>query len=588
MFWLDAPGPVRASLLFRVGTADETLPRRGLTHLVEHLALAPFEGAAYWCNGWVEESRTTFYAEGSMADVRDFLARLGRSLREPTLDRLEAECSLLRTEGALRSTSVHDRLMSMRFGAAGFGAGSYEELGLRAVSAETAAEWARAAFGAGNAALWMTARPPDDLELELGPDERLPTPVPQTTPGVRMPAQRGAGYEDVALAFLGRRSAALATAGVIARERAEARLRVRDGLSYDVESDYHPLDAGSVHLRLSADCTDAHAIAVRDELQRGVDELAESGPTAAELERRVELNGRGLDDTDWPRRVLDWAAADHLYGLPLDQPEDDLDALRALTPAAVAEAIAAVLSSELVVVPESVAAARGRFAEHGHEPRPPVTGREFRPRRSGLRRGKWRFVLGDEGLSLVDPDGEPATVRFEDCAALIDDEPGAFSFKARDGTNLYVTTYLLEGGDELRDALRERVPAELHVPFEPAVAELARLADGLPELSRVGGELEALPGLLAPGERPLALAEARRRRRRTGTLLATDRRLVWMYAAGGDDDTVELPWQAVKSVRVKGSRVTIEGGGETLELSRARPRAALAGIERAFTTLSEV
>ena len=38
---LIAPGngPLAAGLVFRVGCADEPLSRRGLTHLVEHLAL---------------------------------------------------------------------------------------------------------------------------------------------------------------------------------------------------------------------------------------------------------------------------------------------------------------------------------------------------------------------------------------------------------------------------------------------------------------------------------------------------------------------------------------------------------------------
>ncbi len=34
-----ADGPLTAGLVFRVGCADEPLSRRGLTHLVEHLAL---------------------------------------------------------------------------------------------------------------------------------------------------------------------------------------------------------------------------------------------------------------------------------------------------------------------------------------------------------------------------------------------------------------------------------------------------------------------------------------------------------------------------------------------------------------------
>ena len=40
VFWADGPGNAVGQLVFRVGQADEPLPLRGMTHLIEHLALA--------------------------------------------------------------------------------------------------------------------------------------------------------------------------------------------------------------------------------------------------------------------------------------------------------------------------------------------------------------------------------------------------------------------------------------------------------------------------------------------------------------------------------------------------------------------
>jgi zinc protease len=580
---------VRAGLVFRVGTADETLPRRGITHLAEHLALAPLHGVSYWCNGWVEQSCTTFYAEGGVAEVGEFLERVTRSLGALPLDRLEVECDVLRTEAAERSPDLHSRLMNMRFGAVGHGVGCYREFGLRSVGASQVEAWARERFTAGNAVLWMTAPPPGDLVLELRPGERIPAPPPEPVPGLRIPSQRGVARDDVALAFFGRRSSAFAAAGAIANQRIEDRLRMREGLTYNVEWDYHRLDGEHAHLWLSADCVDAHAVSVRDGMQSVVDELAEHGATAAELERRVAIMARGLDDSDWARAQLSTAAADHLYNMPLTQPAELLDDLRALTPEAVARALRDVLPSELVVVPQEAAGARGRFAEHGTEPRPPVAGEEFRPKRRRLRRERWRLVLGDEGLSSVDRGEKPGTVRFDECVALIDDAPGTFSLKGRDATTIEVTPYLVGRGDELERALRARLDDDVCVPLDANVAELAELAGRLPRPERVGAELSELPHLLAPRERPLALAEARRKRK-LGALLATDRRIVWMYA-GDDYEDVWLPWDAVRSFRVSGPpfrrRVAFEGGGEAVKLSRAGPPEALAGMVGAFTTLSE-
>ena len=61
-------GPPRAGLMFRVGQADETLARRGITHLLEHLALHPVGGSAYHHNGRTGPATTTFYVQGGADD----------------------------------------------------------------------------------------------------------------------------------------------------------------------------------------------------------------------------------------------------------------------------------------------------------------------------------------------------------------------------------------------------------------------------------------------------------------------------------------------------------------------------------------
>ena len=73
-YWMDVPGPLSAALIFRVGRADEIPARYGITHLVEHLALAPLGVQDYEHNGGVESLRTVFEVAGSRADVARFLA----------------------------------------------------------------------------------------------------------------------------------------------------------------------------------------------------------------------------------------------------------------------------------------------------------------------------------------------------------------------------------------------------------------------------------------------------------------------------------------------------------------------------------
>ena len=52
-FWVQGDGPLRASLVFRIGQADEPLVRRGWTHLLEHLALHGHDSIRRPTNGSV-------------------------------------------------------------------------------------------------------------------------------------------------------------------------------------------------------------------------------------------------------------------------------------------------------------------------------------------------------------------------------------------------------------------------------------------------------------------------------------------------------------------------------------------------------
>ena len=47
----DVPGPCMGGLIFRTGRVDETLVNGGINHIVEHLALFPFEPRRYDLNG---------------------------------------------------------------------------------------------------------------------------------------------------------------------------------------------------------------------------------------------------------------------------------------------------------------------------------------------------------------------------------------------------------------------------------------------------------------------------------------------------------------------------------------------------------
>ena len=61
----DEPGPLRASLIFRVGRTDEYLHANGITHLAEHLALYALGQPPHYQNGSVRTSVTSFASIGN-------------------------------------------------------------------------------------------------------------------------------------------------------------------------------------------------------------------------------------------------------------------------------------------------------------------------------------------------------------------------------------------------------------------------------------------------------------------------------------------------------------------------------------------
>jgi zinc protease len=79
-FWSEAEGRTQAGLMFRVGQADETAATRGITHLVEHLAISAVGSREFPFNGMVGLTKTIIEARGEPREVGDFLNAICRAL----------------------------------------------------------------------------------------------------------------------------------------------------------------------------------------------------------------------------------------------------------------------------------------------------------------------------------------------------------------------------------------------------------------------------------------------------------------------------------------------------------------------------
>lgn len=441
--YANRPGPLAARLAFRVGVADEPLPLRGSTHLVEHLALHRFGSLARHQNGHVQSFTTEFDVVGSEAQVVDFLNGVCAALRDLPLHRLELEKTVLRTESQSRGSSTQDALLRARFGARGLARLSFAENALEWVGADEVSDWARRWFVTNNAVLWLSANqiPPGlDLRLPAGPHspralvEGIKRPRPTSLPGPPRIVMVDALHE---------RSTAATLAVELMRVALFRELRLETALSYTAHAEYAALDAHTARILVYADSTDQNEDAVVGGM---VDSLA------ALREGRIEQR-----DLDTARRAF-VDAVEHridpgslgLYAFERLLHREDIRSLRDL-----AAEVEAVTLADLVSVFEA-------FWRDGMWLTPGESadwfGASVIDYSSPHVEGRWYdyvgsrefLVLGDEGVSWVAP-GQTLTVRADACDLFLSTDDGARLMIGHDAVSITVEPTLIRGfgGEQL-------------------------------------------------------------------------------------------------------------------------------------------
>ena len=583
VLWAEGPEPFTGALVFRVGQADETLATAGLTHMVEHLTLFTTGRRPFQVNGFVDATRTVFWASGTREEVCGFLADVAEALGSLSLDRLETERRVLITEASARSAHPFGDLLTGRFGRRKYGLSSAAEFGLRRCSAEDVTAWVRERFTSANAAAWLTGPPTDDFSLTLPDGLRFEPPEPAPLPGLKLPAQGAGASGAVMISLVSPRSAASAAAVSLACERAHSDLRLGAGLSYAVGSGYSPVTRETALVALAADCLDEHAAEVRDGMLAALESLAETGPTEEELAEHVDAARRALAD---PRAVpgcLDSSACDLLLGLPPMSPQELLDRVEGLTAEAVAAALRETLPTMLVAFPPQTPPARGLELYEFPEDRSVVTGTAYGPKGMSGWGNKTRVVAGVGGVSHVDgASGQTVTIRSESTVALLSFGVGRFTVVGSNGAEIDVDTATLKDGDALAAFLREQYGDRL-VPLEEldgreAIEELA--AEKLKRRWTVGQEVDLLPAILAPGESIATMGQCSRGLK-TGLLVVTDRRAFFVYdgMTKRGKEFIDLPLHEIEAVEsskgipaVEGANVRIRARGEWLKFGDVTPR----------------
>ena len=544
-FWGDAPGLYTGALMFRVGQADETLARSGITHLVEHLAMFPIDRQAYAYGAFVDETRTVFYARGEPHEVAEFLEATARNISALPFERLSKERRVLRAELA-NHPGAHP-LWRLRFGPAGFGLPAYDELGLHWLPPDEIEAWSKAMFTRQNAAMWFSSEPPADLDLDLPSGQRMPTPLAVTMPDIEVPAfscleeQSGIG-----VSLLGERSAALSAGSRILAERTRDRLRRDLGLTYSVTDGYWRLNAGQAHLILQADATPGHAQPVLDAFLGVLDDLALNGPAQADLDRHALLTERYLREPQYLHTLLSNAASSELFGRTPQTLDDLIAETNELTVPDVASALSSVAPGAIMALPRGVCADISHGTEYGATwGEEPVEGREAAV-----------IFEGDHALSIVTVRGEATRVEFEtpqERSATID--------------------------SVLRGVSPDKVAhIDLDAPGRAAaVHELAARTLGSKRSIRVEN---ALARVLLEGESPRLLAWASWSKS-SGLLALTDTRLVFVSADTGQLQ-IDLEVNDIAAPKAKrgfrGGQLQLLAANRALEISAIAPPGPSSGI----------
>jgi hypothetical protein len=414
VFWHNAPGRLRASLIFAVGTAHETFLETGITHLVEHLAMRPLRTSRYDNDANTGVLHTSFDVTGSTDTVVQHLHRVCASLGR--LDTGPLEWARTRLTAGAGPGATAWLPSSLWFGNQAYGLSGNVQLAAVCATPARIHDWCAERFQRGNAALALSGPPPEGLRLPLrrGRRQQPPAAVPFDLP---TPAKSVVPNGVVGCALVVWTAPMACAAGVLIT-RLAARLRRLDGLGHDIAFDHQPVDRRRAVLGFGTDIADKHAAVVIEAIRAELAGLARSGPTEDELAADRASLAEQLGDPEFAsHRAVD-AAMSELTGWP-SAVEHQRAVLAGLDAAQVAAAARELAEGLVICAPERRLPAD--LPDLPGSPLPEIEGREVKRALVGSTSPPGlRLVVGEEGLATrYDGATVPVSVvRYDDLAGV--------------------------------------------------------------------------------------------------------------------------------------------------------------------------
>ena len=467
--WAEAPGPLRAGLLFRTGRADETLITAGQTHLIEHLTLSSIHDPAQHHNGFVGEIITGFFTMGQPAHVTDFLAKVCDTIQAIPGDRLESEKQVLAAESATRRYDFRSNLLVWRYGAAGQGLTGMPEFGLQGITLKQIHDYSAQRFTRENAILWLSGQPPVGLHVRLPHGSKQPppplAPIQWTFPGWFVDDACG----GIAAGATVPRVSASTIFCEIASRRLREHLRMAKAVSYSPAVIYDHLDAETAHLILYADSDREH----RTELVALFGEvLAELGKMDEfEVERaRQQIHEHWVGSLAPPladRLMVETqrAAMDWLFGRKLESLESIAADMLSVTANDVSKFWRDAQSTTMFALPSGILLQPWMGRQIPPSKVPAVEGQKVTSLDAPIQQE--HLVYGSDGVSVIWPSGLHFTVRYSQLAGALYYDDGCLCLISSDATTVTIEPSLWQNGQNICRKIREQIPHHLLLKQQP-------------------------------------------------------------------------------------------------------------------------